>query len=815
MPLQTLSEKKVCAHLDATTDAPKLAAHFGLSRFWELLVFSPGFETDNAVSEFVIPTEFGNELVQRCCNNTSASRADSLLALYGHFYWLDILIDCTRSDLAGMAQLLSEHLLNDRVRIPYIWGRALDDKFADHPEFAECDLLAHIDAWGQLTNTPIGVFQHGHLISGPLGIIESAEHRWLPLTTGAHCYYMQGTKRLDRIVRYDVADIGVVKAHGFLRHFLSQKNGSPSEWSGPLAWYGSNQDFHRRTDYSDIASVIGDCVLQSERTVLLEKLLKTEAGNSIRNTLKRTPKYKAKAGLSPLELASSLNEFEQFQLLLVLPTESLVVACDNNILDGSIDIPPSEVRYPRHRIPRRGTCFSSELSSLGIRPAHTQPFAGLCSTILRAYEQTDSSTELGFRLGSDPSRGLQVSLTEFVRREGPSEAVERLILASHSVTTVVCKQLLLKLEEILPRTKSTIPRILWRFGFEIPRHDEILERLTRRIIQFEEMVSTVDLQQGESAREKIRAEGVNLFVSVEEFLDRVLAFNAWMLSSDHWGTTRYQYRLNDARFSVATVLGNQIDGPNGPVDWKVNGENTLGTQLVYLQAFEQWLDRLGDLPKHLRYNIDSKYHHDEYQRPFPFRHIQLWADSDPVELERYREMFKKVVKVLGQADIAGIRNALDHQRDSSRFPLQEKLELCISRLKTAVRLAEQTRIYPVTFWFDSKIDKAFGSSESIFQNSREEKFSIHRPSTVSSLPGVTRISPVVFAPVNFLGAADSLLSFTIMGESTYSRYWANYPRIYKTESVTVSEAISQNGDSRDIGPLSTDSGDISQGGPDC
>ena len=221
----------------------------------------------------------------------------------------------------------------------------------------------------------------------------------------------------------------------------------------------------------------------------------------MRKQLKMVREIKGLASLPPSELASKLNQYQQLQALLTVPTNILVAACDRLILDRHIEVPASELRVSNYFLRQEGICFPSAVSSLGIRPSHPEPFAALCSAILRAYQETDTSNELSWRLGSDPSRGLKVTLTEFVRREGPVEAVSKLVLASHSVSMSICRELQLNLAEILPRTEETIPRMLWKFGFEIPRHDDVLERLHRRIRGFEELLYRIDLGIGESARE--------------------------------------------------------------------------------------------------------------------------------------------------------------------------------------------------------------------------------------------------------------------------------------------------------------------------
>jgi hypothetical protein len=779
MSTSWMSATKIEQRLKTMPSASTLAEHFWLSRFYERAVFHADYSTPNGVSELVRLTDVGNKLRESCLTALGLPSPDVTLAVYGRFFHRELLVDYEATDVASVHRLLQDDLLNNRIRFPYIWGRVLHDRYNDNPPTNENERLTNVQAWSLLDGTPIGVFQHGVFVSGPLGIVRSVETRWVPLApVFPDCHVRDGTKVRRTRISFEPAKIMVVSAYNWIDQTLVQE-GAPSEWAERLAWYNNRQCVEPRTDYADICPLIAECFFNEERTTLFESALKTEAGKAIRELMRSIDGLKGLKSLPPNELARKLSGEQQLQLLLTLPTEALVLCIDQLVLTDQITIPKSEVRIPNKSPPSKNMSFTSEISSLGIRSGHHEPFALLCSSILRAYSKTETTNELGWRLQSDPSRGLEVTLTDFIRREGPAEAVSKLVLASQVVTRKVCEDLQLAVGETIPRTETTIPRMLWKFGFEIARFDDTLARLNRWLQQFEDLLSQIDLSEGETARERIRADGVNLFVAVEKFLDRLLAFNVWLLASDHWGESRFTYRISDSRRAVSRVLGEKVETPDGTLVWKTNGENALGTQLAYLNEFELWLEALNTATADKRTDVDLESSCDHSYRPFPFRHTALWADSSPDELQRYREMFKRVLKNIAQADIAGIRNGIDHQRDESRFPTEESLWTCITRLKTGVRAAEQSRVYPVHYWFDSKVETSFGTSLSTFRNDRGESYIICRPATVAGLPGITRMHPVVFAPVNFLGAADALLFFQVIGESEYGKYWAGYPRISK------------------------------------
>ena len=119
-----------------------------------------------------------------------------------------------------------------------------------------------------------------------------------------------------------------------------------------------------------------------------------------------------------------------------------------------------------------------------------------------------------------------------------------------------------------------------------------------------------------------------------------------------------------------------------------------GTQLAYLNEFELWLGGLAEVKREVRQDVDLEKSSDHSGRPFPFRHTQLWADSEVMELQRYKELLKRISKTIAQADVAGVRNGLYHQRDASRFPTEKALLLCVTLLKSAVRVCRATQNVP-------------------------------------------------------------------------------------------------------------------------
>jgi hypothetical protein len=131
--------------------------------------------------------------------------------------------------------------------------------------------------------------------------------------------------------------------------------------------------------------------------------------------------------------------------------------------------------------------------------------------------------------------------------------------------------------------------MLWKIGFDIPRYAEGYALLCKRLEAFNRALLAVGGLKQEEDREELRSVGVNLFVSVEEFLDKLVSFNVWLLASDHFLVSRFRYELNVARQKVSEILGRSIGEDDTRVQWNTHGENSLGTLLCYLREASAWI----------------------------------------------------------------------------------------------------------------------------------------------------------------------------------------------------------------------------------
>ena len=230
---------------------------------------------------------------------------------------------------------------------------------------------------------------------------------------------------------------------------------------------------------------------------------------------------------------------------------------------------------------------------------------------------------------------------DYVRREGPAQAVKNLILASNAVTQSVCGRVGLSLKHVLSEEGKAVKRLLWKLGFNPELYDDSIQRMTDRLREFRETIYSLTTIETEDDRARIRASGVNLFVSVEELLERIVAFNVWLLAEDHFLNTHFSFDLEAARRTVPVVLGATCGRGEETVTWDVQGRHSLGVLLRYLAEASKWITGLTDADRKAlqRSERDLPFYAGGSRPNLSFSTRCLWADCDVHELQRFREGF--------------------------------------------------------------------------------------------------------------------------------------------------------------------------------
>ena len=767
------------AELESSPDIDTISLAASLRSFFNGSLFARDYSANVQWSDFVKLTPAGQwalELMEKELT-PDASKADLAMGLFCLFFHHELLIDCINSNLKAILALLQDELLNQRLRLPHRFGRLLYDKFNDEYQGNRTDHILPEEAWELLSGTPVGVYQVGHLISGPLGITEVQHIRYVPPVRKLRLWHCSdpGCQAAHGVDLHPF-EVGVQKTIKAGRQLLRAALGPQSEWGDALPDFLGRKIPRQPYTYFDACTLLADCIVESERTALATAAIANGAGEKLRSLLSQAPRKKAAGSGTPESIAIKLTPEEQLQLLWAIPNYQLVSLIDKCVAASSIHLPLAEIRTASNIPPTANRIPSCELSAYGTRCTGGEPLLDYWSLLWDAYESSNRIGELDWRLHNTTGASAQSLLLDYLCKNDPSRALKELVLASEPITKVICERVCCPLEDITePRFND---RMLWKLGFDLPRFSELLLVLRRRLEFFNQELLAVGVLKDEQDRERIRSAGVNLFVSIEAFLDQLVGYNVWLLASDHFLTTHFRYDEEAARAVVPSVLGESIGSEADSLKWTPDRTNTLGVSMSYLSATAKWIRGLLDQPRSPleRPSDDLPHFADHRLRVFPFRHQALWADSDRSALERYADGFQSITKKLSRSNLAGIRNGLDHHRREESFPKLDEMLAFVSHIRESIDSADVNRYFPKEFWLDESRRDRFGRGTFIFSDYQNRTHTFYGPAFFVGLPAVGIDAPAVIAPGVLLGAANSEIVFSVHSKSVKAAYWDGYPR---------------------------------------
>lgn len=754
-----------------------ISEFWAASRFLNSALYAKDFKVADAWTNVVKLTPQGEEAKSVLSKSLpSAGESEISFFLFRDFYQRALLVDCGSMKLDSVMELLRAIDSLKEARWPNVFGKEVYGKFnatydGNRTEFLEAPSVERL-----LDGTPHGIFQLGNLICGPLGFLNSAERRYAPPTLKLPLWHCSdtgcGALHLVTARQHESAFTMFLRQSSRL---LYDHFGQASEWADTLNRVARGGEPSRGKPFTDIIALLCDCVIGSELDKLFSRALRSAPGARAKAELTRFRELRG----SPDEIVKNLTAQEKRQFLLLLGDRELSNFIDELIANRSIDIPPSEVRSPKTYAPRsKSSSYSSELSSLGIRSVRHAPVLRLHAEIWHAYKSLGILGDLSWRIRRSQAdeAGLAIALMDYIRSQGPETAVRNLIFPSAAITSEIQEKAHFTLVSSDAEVDS-IRKVLWKFGFSVSRYSKELQLLRGRIAEFKTAVLRMPTSPSEEDCGAVRAVGVNLFVSLEGFLEDLLAFNVWLLTSDHFAGTHFTFSKVDALQAVGKHLGKEVRSGDTVFFWNAGGENTLGSLLTYFEAFRKWLAALNSVDKSslLRDTEDFPHYAKDPVRNFAFRHRQLWADSTPERIGEYASMIDNIYTQAAQADFASIRNGLDHKRDEGAFPSTDKMLGCASRLEQIVDLADHRSLIPKLIW-PAKIERdAAGNSTLYLEDYKGAVSTIFGPTPVAGGAKQVFGLPYIAFPLNFLSLPNSDMLLNVSPKSEYSIYWADYP----------------------------------------
>lgn len=799
-----LTESVILSQVIPGMNTDQLLRAYALSAFAASARYAGDYSAANSWEEVITLTSTGERLLAESMkDDPGIPRPDWAMAMFGMLTHEDLLIDPEKCDLDTVERLLWSDLNSGRSRLPYIFGLELYRRFNNLYPTGDVAKLTGEETHRFLDGTPPGVYHVGHTLIGPLGFIRTPHRRLLPPVATSQLRLWHG-RRKGHIISGEVsltppASLAIARAFRLISQRLRESDIEASEWVQALHTLcledGGDQN---RTAFRHTPFLVSDCIYGHERTNLLAHALASSHGRTLRTLLGAPPRKATYGQGSPAEVAGRLDPVSQVQILLGLEDSVLVTLIDQCCETNLIRIPHSEVRSPliEVRVPFAPN-ISAEISSSGTRFVREDPTIRLMSLIDSAYASAGAQDELRWRLKSSGANPILHDLAQSLREWGPEKAVESLVLTSRPIASAVLREL--HIEQAVNPKDSLGRQILWKCGYNIPHFRSTIPTLNRRFSEFREVIESIVDFTDEANQEKVRSTGVNLFVALEEILQEVVAFNTWMLSSDHY-TGKLEYDPHAAVRGVEAVLGpiaslKREDGDNGdvPPPWSADGKNTLGTSLRYLDLlihygesrFEEepsnYLRPSGDLPSSTICGA----------RRFAFQHTEFWADCSQPKLRVYLGQLKEFSQFLARSQLAAVRNGIDHMRRPEDFPSSTMLMSFLTYTGPALKRLEEYRIYPLEYWLQQRTWKRHGSVVSELMNQRGLRVEIQGPSYAYGLRQekvLSPDSPIIVGPDDLLGYPGSTPCFVLSFTSPYTEYMADYPIIRNLPDESLQEA---------------------------
>lgn len=766
-PSETL---KYLKSLDSTDQLCRL---YSLSRAWKNAYYTKDYQASSLWGDLVVFNDSSDRLLNIHFREEMESKNPNFyLAAFGYFYHHKIFYDYLSCDIDGIANLLESEVISGKIKYPHRFGNELYNKYNSlYPEPSK--YLYKEDVLNLLENTPDGIYQCGYYLIGPLGIIRSKERRsvYPSLTIPMwHCSSVSCDQAHPTALIPD-PNTPVVSYYSKISEKLGNALGGRTNWHLSLKNLEESETIIRR-EYAFLLETVCDTITGKELSALTCHALNGIHKSHLRKLLKQCESTSELEKNRTEIIVEKLSSEQKLQLILSLEDNDIIEYIDYLISTKEINVPTSEIRDAKYVSSNEAINSPCQISSLGIRSKMPAPMMHLVSLILSGYEKNGLESELEWKLREFSGLSKKDALVSYIQTYGPEKALSHLVLTSSILTKHVCTAVKLSTNLVQESSKSSIDRLMWKIGYTPSQYDDLLERLLKRLTNFENQLTELDRISTEDDRERIRSSGVNLFVSLEEFLDKFIAYNTWLLAYDHYSPARFKFDILEARKCVSRTLISDND-----INWSQNGDNALGVLLHYLSLLVSWVEELASKSRDELKRPESGIPRFIYQDliPFPFRHTQAWADYDVTQLELYKDDLESIVNLINRSKLAEVRNGIDHFRDESSFPSLDTMTACAVRLKKAIVKSDIHRFFPKHYVLKSTLKNEFDILEFTYCDYKERKHVIYGPSLVTGLLNRNIPKPVIIAPCNLLGGPNSTMIFTLHEHSDFSKYWEGYP----------------------------------------
>jgi hypothetical protein len=744
----------------------------------------------------VVFTEAGEKMVRELTNSRSTNWGEQRIAVFLELHHDVLFVDPDRTDISSLRDGLSQEIKSGNVMHPFIWGRELYDKAYTEIPDSNLHALDSNRTIEFLRGTPCGVFQMADTVVGPWGALPSSEFRNITPVLEPLLYHCERPGCLrPHETRLRTSDNSIVN----MRSRLSKKlflRGTAANWSkllGSLEAKLAGRYDDSRSD--DIVGLIAECFSDTE----LQTIAYTAFGD-------RSLDLRGKCGAAGISIRSaeeflnSRSRAEIIQILLLMSDREIVRTVDIGVRTGKISVPSGEVRRPRLNGLKSGYFETSfQCSSRGVRVHSTNPWTPmrrLQRLIRDVYQGADLESRLEWKIRQIEANSQEEKLDKYLAANEVHHIIRDLFLSGPDVFRRAAASVGL-VDESSRSDAELISDITWKLGFPLDLDDRGAADLRENANSLREAASEFS-HYGEEQQRVLRSLSPNLFVSLEETLDRALVFVCWLTVVDHWmEKPRFTFFRDEARRHTARILSSYSAIKGDAVTFNGDGVNTLFPLIAGFGLLASYLEAEAARPdKYQRAQSDIPEVFGEsdlmtfgYQSKLPFLNC-------PVESRgRLIRELRTISRELSNGGISAVRNSLEHHKGS--FPSQEEILRCIHAITRVCDLLEEFGILPMVFRLKSFTRDSEGRTVYSYEDYSGRAVRILAPSSVVVTAGPSWNQNQIIVSGLVAGGSNWVPRFIPGVRSEFTEMWQGWPRprmlseaFLQTPEVSVGEGES-------------------------
>lgn len=741
------------------------------------------YTPSNSYGNAICLTPYGNEWFNKLRENLSDLSDEELkFSLLYTLYHRDLFIDLKKIDINQILDVFTSEIKGGKIKFPDSYNRSLYDKyfilFTDHFE-----TLSFENTQKLIKGTPNGVFQMYNLIVGPLGVLISDEKRYFPPQIKiplCHCRDPSCTSiHISKLATWNYKSSEVL---AYLIKNLLKKSKS-SEFvsfyskiiTNPLIFY---DDFH----LIHLLPLLSVAFNEEEIRLILCNIIKNNS-KEIRQKIPRNKRFDSIFSNSPSKIVIELTKNECLQIILTMSNEDIIYNIEFLLDENVLKIPFYEVRNPWVSHDKNAFDCTTQISRYGVRSISKQGGIGMLRLkrlVKQLYFNENDIDRLDWNLRNVAGENIYEKLDYLINQDDPRKIIREYIFSSkknleHTFENLKYGRFLIPTNK--EEENELLERILWKLGFRIQNFPKTMEIFWKRLKKFLNTART-NKTYSEIDKEMIRSAGVNLFVSIEEILEKALSFCTWMFLSDHFRGTKYKFNSDYAQTFMVSKLNGRLYNSEELINFDSEGRITL---FPLVQGFKI----LADLCENLL-NEEDQYSCLESELPgyfgkteilsCPFTHKLFLFDINKQDCNRFLCFLREITLLIDKSPLYKVRNGIDHKRTDETFPIQEEIEEVCDIIKSLVEKMEVTGVFPLIYLLKEKNQDQYGRIMIKLTNYKGMEILFYDPSQFDGCMLPEYDEPLIIVPWIHIGNSAENIRYKYEEISEYSKFWHDYPK---------------------------------------